>query len=93
MNVLDENVIESEAQALRDRRIPFRQIGVEVGDKGMSDQDIVVLLHSLSRPTLFTRDDDFYERGLCHDRYCLVFLDVRDDEVAELSRSRCVIRN
>jgi hypothetical protein len=28
------------------------------------------------QPTFFTRDDDFYERHLCHARYCLVYLSV-----------------
>jgi hypothetical protein len=31
MNVLDENIIDSQRQLLRDRGIAFRQIGVEVG--------------------------------------------------------------
>ncbi len=83
MNVLDENVVDSQTRALRDRRTAFRQIGVELGSKGMSDREVVALLHALGRPTFFTRDDDFYDRRLCHVKYCLVFLDVGDDEAAE----------
>jgi len=82
MNLLDENIIESQRQALRGRRIAVRQIGVDAGYKGMSDHDVLPLLHGLSRPTFFTRDDHFYDRRLCHRGYCLVFLDVSDDEVA-----------
>ena len=57
MNVLDENIIDSQRQALHDRRIAFRQIGVELGRAGMSDRQVVALLHGLNRPTFFTRDD------------------------------------
>jgi hypothetical protein len=49
----------------------------------MSDEQVLALLHGLGRPTFFTRDDDFYQRGLCHNRYCLVYVDADDDEVAE----------
>jgi hypothetical protein len=83
MNVLDENMVDSQRQLLRDRGIAFRQIGVEVGQSGMSDQQVLALLHRLSRPTFFTRDVDFYRREFCHNRYCLVYVDADDDEVAE----------
>jgi hypothetical protein len=83
MIVLDENIIDSQRHLLRDRGIAFRQIGVEVGQSGMSDQQVLALLHGLNRPTFFTRDDDFYERRLCHLRYCLVYIDADDEEVAE----------
>jgi hypothetical protein len=53
----------------------------------MKDRDeIIPLLHSLRRPTFFTRDRDFYKPELCHSRYCLVFLDVTFDEAAEFIR-------
>ncbi len=39
-------------------------------------------MHQLNQPTFFSRDDDFYKRQLCHARYCLVYLDVRKEEVA-----------
>ena len=48
--------------------------------------EIIPLLHSLRRPTFFTRDRDFYKSDLCHRRYCLVFLDVAFDEAAEFIR-------
>ena len=83
MNVLDENIIDSQRQMLLDRGIAVRQVGVELGHRGMSDQEILPLLHGLSRPTFFTRDQDFYDRRLCHHAYCLVFLDVDDEQVAE----------
>jgi hypothetical protein len=38
MNVLDENFPESQRQLLRGWRIPIRQIGYEVGRKGMKEE-------------------------------------------------------
>lgn len=52
----------------------------------MKDKEIISLLHELRRPTFFTRDDDFYDIRLCHAKYCLVYLDVRKDEVAVFIR-------
>lgn len=37
MNVLDENVVESQRQLLRSWRIPVRQIGVAIGWQGLKD--------------------------------------------------------
>lgn len=86
MNILDENIIESQCQLLRSWRIPFRQIGFNIGREGMKDREIIPLLHQMRRPTFFTRDGDFYNRNLCHANYCLVYLAVRKDEVAVFIR-------
>jgi hypothetical protein len=86
MNVLDENVPESQRVLLRRRRVALRQIGQELGRRGMKDHEIISLLHQLDRPTFFTLDSDFYNRHLCHERYCLVHLDVEDEMVAEYVR-------
>jgi hypothetical protein len=48
----------------------------------MQDEEIFSFLLQLSRPTFFTRDMDFYNRRLCHARYCLVYLAIRKQEVA-----------
>ena len=48
--------------------------------------EIIPLLHTLRRPTFFTRDHDFYKADLCHRGYCLVFLDIAFDEAAEFTR-------
>jgi hypothetical protein len=72
MIVLDENMPASQRALLRGWRIRVRQIGQEVGQAGMSDSAIVSLLHTLSRPTFFTRDRDFLQPWLCHPAYCLV---------------------
>ena len=52
----------------------------------MSDEDIISLLHQLSSTTFFTRDRGFYDRSLCHDNYCLVYLAVEQYEVASFIR-------
>ena len=86
MNIIDENIIDNQCQLLRKWRISFRQIGYGVGRQGMKDREIISLLHGLRRPIFFTRDDDFYNRNLCHSGYCLVYLAVRKDEAAVFIR-------
>lgn len=82
MNILDENVLEDQRQLLLNWRVPLRQIGYEAGWKGMQDEEIISLLLGMRRPTLFTLDRDFYKRGLCHARYSLVYMDVKQSEAA-----------
>ena len=87
MNILDENIGSAQCNQLQDWRIHFRQIGIGVGRSGMKDlNDVIPLLHSLRRPTFFTRDLDFYKPALRHHSYCLVYLDVFADEAAEYIR-------
>src|SRR5712692_2011023 len=87
MNVLDENIIAPEREPLRAWRIHFRSIGDEVGRLGMNDhKEIIPLLHTLQRPTFFTRDHGFYHPTLLHSGYCLVYLEVEADETAEYLR-------
>ena len=82
MNLLDENIIESQRRLLRSWRIAIRHIGYDAGRQGMKDKEIIPFLHQLRRATFFSRDADFYDRSLCHARYCLVHLAVKKDEVA-----------
>ncbi|MBC7264026.1 MAG: hypothetical protein H5T64_06660 [Chloroflexi bacterium] len=82
MNVLDENVLEDQRSLLQAWGISARQIGLDVGRKGMKDEEIIPFLHELRDVTFFTRDLGFYNRKLCHPRYCLVCLAVGKDEVA-----------
>ena len=86
MNVLDENVPLSQQQLLKRWRIHTRQIGVDAGWKGMKDHEVIPLLLEFNRPTFFTLDRDFYRRRLCHDDYCLVFLEVDEDRFANYVR-------
>jgi hypothetical protein len=86
MNILDENLPESQRQLLRSWRIPIRQIGIELGHQGMRDEEIVPLLHQLRHPTFFTRDFGFYNHRLCHAGYCIVYLAVGQYEAASFIR-------
>jgi hypothetical protein len=86
VNILDENIIESQRRLLRSWRIAIRHLGYNLGRQGIKDREVIPFLHRLRRPTFFTRDADFYERRLCHARYGLVQLAVRKDEVAVFVR-------
>ena len=86
MNVLDENILESQRQTLRSWRIRVRQIGEDVGRKGMKDDGLIPFLLDQRRSTFFTRDLGFYERKLCHGGYCLVCLAVGQYEAATFVR-------
>lgn len=86
MNVLDENISESQRQLLRSWRIRVRQIGYEVGRQGMKDEEIIPLLHHIDPVTFFTRDIGFYHRDLCHPSYCLVCLATGQYEAASFIR-------
>ena len=86
MNILDENVPESQRALLQSKRVAVRQIGEDLGRKGMKDEEIIPLLHEQDRPTFFTLDGDFYERRLCHAGYCLVHLDVDEEMAGEFVR-------
>jgi len=83
MNILDENIPANQRQLLETRRIHVRQLGFDLGRRGLTDDDIIPLLLQQNCPTFFTRDDDFYDRRLCHLRYCLVYLAVEKNTVAE----------
>jgi len=86
VNILDENVLESQRQLLMRWHVPFRQIGYEVGQKGMDDNEIIPFLLTLRQPTFFTLDADFFRHSLCHARYGLVHLDVDELEAAGFIR-------
>jgi hypothetical protein len=86
VNILDENVLKNQRQILQSWRISIRQIGYDVGRKGMKDDEIIPFLHSLRRPTFFTRDLGFYDRSLCHAQYCLICMAVGKYEAATFVR-------
>jgi len=86
VNVLDENILESQRQLLRGWNVPSRQIGLDLGRKGMTDEEIVPFLITLPRPTFFTRDLGFAARAFCHPRYTLVVLAVGQYEAAHFVR-------
>lgn len=82
MNILDENIPKNQRQLLESWRIRIRQIGFNIGQRGMQDEEIIPFLLQQRRPTFFTRDEGFYERSLRHARYSLVYLAVEKYEAA-----------
>jgi hypothetical protein len=86
MNILDENILDSQRQILQGWRIRVYQIVYEVSRKGIRDEEIIPFLLEQHRPTFFTRDLGFYDRKLCHLHYCLVCLAVGQYEVAAFVR-------
>lgn len=86
MNLLDENIPAGQRQLLEAWHLRIYQIGFNVGRRGMQDEEVIPLLLKLRRPTFFTRDDDFYERRLCHAKYGLVYLAVQKYEAAAFVR-------
>jgi hypothetical protein len=86
MNVLDENILKDQGELLLGWRVRIRQIGYDIGRKGVTDEEIIPLLLQSRRPTFFTLDFDFYKQDLCHARYYLVCMAVRQDEAAAFAR-------
>ena len=86
MIVIDENFPESQRQLLKSWRIRIRQIGYEIGRKGLKDAEIIPLLLQSRTLTFFTLDSDFFKQDYCHSHYCLVFLDVNQYEAATFIR-------
>ena len=86
MNILDENVLEGQRRLLENCGIPFRQIGYEIGRKGMQDDEIIPFLLRLRQPSIFTMDRHFHSPRLCHGRHCLVYLDVSQLEAPNFIR-------
>ena len=86
MIILDENIPDKQRLLLARWRIAAHQIGQNLGGKGMTDGMIIQFPHHTRRSTFFTRDFDYYRRDLRHERYCLVWLDIKAKKVAEYIR-------
>ena len=82
MTILDENIPKSQRELLERWRINIKQVGVNIGRKGLLDEEIIRLLQHRKHPTFVTRDRDFYDRALCHLKYCLLHLAVEKSEAA-----------
>src|SRR4051812_37241416 len=82
MILLDENLPRACIRQLSARRLRARQIGTEISYEGIKDEQIIPLLHRLHRATLFTRDQRLYRRDLAHRTYCVVCLDIAEEEAA-----------
>ncbi len=83
MLVLDENLPASQRQLLRNWRIRFRSIDVEVATSGIKDENLIAMLHRLAAPTFFSLDRDFFRPQKAHASYALVWLDVPAQSAAE----------
>jgi len=86
VNLLDENIPLDQRDLLRACGIPCRVIGQDLARLSIGDGNIITLLHRLKQPTLFTRDEDFFNRELCHASYALVWLDTAPAEAAMFIR-------
>lgn len=86
MNLLDETFPDDQRHLLRKFGIAIRQVGREAGRKGMADEEIIPLLLRLQDVTFFTHDRDFSGSESCHSDYCLVWLAVKQDLLAEYTR-------
>jgi len=87
MFLLDENIPDDQRVKLIRWHFPLKQIGFDVGVKGMDDREhILPMLHALGRPTFFTSDLDFYKTKFCHHRHCVVILRTHSDKAAEYIR-------
>jgi hypothetical protein len=86
MNILDEHIPDEQRERLKGWNIPVHHIGYNLGRKGILDEAIIPLLHHLHQPTFFTLDFGFHRSDLCHARYCLVCMNIYDDEAASFVR-------
>jgi hypothetical protein len=77
MIVLDENIDTKERQKLVRKRLRTRKIGDDLGRTGMTDHEVIPLLHRLRAVTYFTRDIDYFRPRLCHPNYCLVWVNMK----------------
>jgi hypothetical protein len=82
LNVLDENVPRDQADLLKGWGIPFRSIARDLGYQGIQDSEVLPLLLRLKKPTLLTRDSDFFRRNLAHRAYSLVWFDMPAEQTA-----------
>lgn len=83
--LLDETIIAAERRKLEKAHLSLHQIGIEVRE-ARSDEEAIRYLQQANRVAFITRNvSDFYHRRYCHPRYCLLCLDVRAAEVAEVT--------
>jgi hypothetical protein len=84
--VLDENIVDGQRILQEGWNVAVRQVGLDVGRKGLKDEEIVVLLRRLRQPTFFTRDLGFYIPELRHQRYAIFVAAVGQYELAAFVR-------
>ena len=86
MVIVDENLPARHVSQLRKWGIHCRVVGVEIARLGIKDDNLLPVLHRLRGATFFTLDEDFYDYSFCHNRYCLVWLDMAAKFSAEFIR-------
>ena len=86
MIILDENILEAQRLLLQIARVPARQIGVDLGQKGWKDERILVWLRAQRNVTFFTRDLGFYKAAHRHPRFCLAVLQAGQSETVAFVR-------
>lgn len=86
MIILDENILDGQRLLLQAWRLAAKQIGLDLGRKGLKDEEIVVLLRRQRNAAFFTRDGDFFVPSLRHAGYCVVVAAVGQNEVAVFIR-------
>jgi hypothetical protein len=84
--ILDENTLDGQRLILEGWKIAARQVGLDVGRKGLRDEQIVILLRRLRQPTFVTRDQGFYSAELRHQHYAIVVAAVGQYELAAFVR-------
>lgn len=87
MILLDENIRQDQAIQLRRQHIPARFLAEDFARTGIQDPDIVPWLHRLKQAVFFTHGRDFFRRGLTHQNYRLVWLDLFDGKAAQFIRA------
>ncbi|MDL1891356.1 hypothetical protein FBQ87_00490 [Sphingobacteriales bacterium CHB3] len=86
MILIDENIISTECAKPKKWKSSVRQIGLDIGSKGMKDYEILPFLLQLRKLTFLTRDRDYYNHRLCHHRYCLAWFDVSAVQFSDYAR-------
>ena len=54
MLLLDENLPDGQRRLLREWRVHFRVVGIDVGRTGTKDENLVPVLHRLPQATFFS---------------------------------------
>lgn len=86
MIILDENILDGQRALLEGWNLSARQIGRDIARKGLSDEQIIVLLRRLRQPTFFSRDLGLYSPTLRDDHYAIAVAAVAQYEVAAFMR-------
>jgi hypothetical protein len=82
--LLDENIVEEQRAKVRAWKTSTRQLGYEIGRKGLKDYEVIPILQRIRNATFLTSDR--YKPNLWHKKYCLVWFDVHPEQFAVYAR-------